>query len=97
MGFLEAKDICLAALETDTNCLILTGNIYPSVTVLTKAEEKSVPVILVPHDTLSTVRQYEKAEAKGTDHPRNLEQAKNLTKFLSEHVDFDAIIKLLNQ
>lgn len=35
--------------------LILTGNIYPDVRVLSRAEELKVPVLLVPWDTYTTV------------------------------------------
>ena len=44
-------DIQLAALETSTSCLILTGNIYPSPSVLNRAEELCVPVLLTKLDT----------------------------------------------
>ncbi len=48
-------DIQLAALETSTNCLILTGNVRPSSAVLARAEEAEVPVLSVDLDTLTTV------------------------------------------
>jgi hypothetical protein len=51
----DRPDICLAALETDTSVIILTGNLHPDVQVLTRAEEKGVPVLLVPYDTFTTV------------------------------------------
>lgn len=51
----DRGDIQLAALETPTKCLILTGDLRPSQAVLTRAEELSVPVLLVKQDTLSTV------------------------------------------
>ncbi|MBO8126055.1 MAG: phosphotransacetylase family protein [Firmicutes bacterium] len=47
--------IALAALETSTSVLILTGGIYPDMRVLTRAAEQKVPVLLVPHDTFTTV------------------------------------------
>jgi hypothetical protein len=51
----DRSDIQLAALETPTRCLVLTGGMPPSHTVLARAEEKGVPVLLVTRDTLSTV------------------------------------------
>jgi BioD-like phosphotransacetylase family protein len=51
----DRSDIQLAALETPTRCLILTGDLRPSHTVLARAEELGVPVILVREDTLVTV------------------------------------------
>lgn len=46
--------VSLAALETSTSLLILTGGIYPDMRVLTRAAEKKVPVLLVPYDTYTT-------------------------------------------
>lgn len=91
----DRADICLAALETDTSCLILTGNIYPSVSVLSKAEEMEVPVILVPYDTLTTIQIYQEAEARETTHPRTLQHSKDLASYLKEHIDFDKMLKSL--
>lgn len=90
----DRSDICLAALETDTSCLILTGNIYPSVLVLSKAEDSQVPIILVTHDTLTTVRMYEDAVTKKTLHPRSAEQANQLTSYLNNYVDFEGLLAL---
>jgi BioD-like phosphotransacetylase family protein len=57
----DRGDIQLAALQTSTRCLILTGNLRPSVRVLGRAAEQGVPVILVKGDTLSTTEQVEAA------------------------------------
>ena len=51
----DRGDIQLAALETPTKCLVLTGDLRPSEVVLNRARELSVPVLLVKQDTLSTV------------------------------------------
>ncbi len=51
----DRADIELAALETSTRCLVLTGNLRPSALILGRAEELGVPLILVRQDTLSAV------------------------------------------
>lgn len=51
----DRPDIQLAALETSTKCIILTGNLYPNAVVLGRADELGVPMILVSEDTLTTV------------------------------------------
>lgn len=52
----DRADIQLAALETATHCLILTGHhLTPSDLVLNRAEEVEIPVISVERDTLTTV------------------------------------------
>lgn len=51
----DRADIQLAALETPTSCLILTGNIQPNPMILDRAEEAGVPMILARQDTLTAV------------------------------------------
>lgn len=51
----DRSEIALAALETDTAVLILTGGLYPNVKVVARAAEKGVPVILVHYDTYTTI------------------------------------------
>lgn len=51
----DRPDIQMAALETSTRCLILTGNLRPSPMIVSRAEERGVPIIVVRHDTLTTV------------------------------------------
>jgi len=47
----DRPDIHLAALETDTRCLILTGDLYPNERILARADAQGVPVILVSAST----------------------------------------------
>ncbi|HOV78975.1 MAG TPA: phosphotransacetylase family protein [Bacillota bacterium] len=51
----DRADLALAALETSTSVLILTGGLYPDVKVVARAEEMKVPVILVHYDTYTTI------------------------------------------
>ncbi|MHB0878698.1 MAG: phosphotransacetylase family protein [Anaerolineae bacterium] len=51
----DRPDVQLAALETSTKCIILTGNLRPNPIILSRAEEIGVPMILVKPDTLTTV------------------------------------------
>lgn len=51
----DRADIQMAALETSTRALILTGNLYPNPAVLRMAEEQNVSVLLTSLDTLSTI------------------------------------------
>jgi BioD-like phosphotransacetylase family protein len=52
----DRADIQLAALETDTVALILTGNLYPAPVVQTQAALLHVPIILVAESTMQVVR-----------------------------------------
>ena len=56
----DRTDLAMAALETDCACLILTGFIQPDLSVITRANEKGIPIILSPSDTYTTIRNMEK-------------------------------------
>ncbi|WP_456369900.1 phosphotransacetylase family protein [Geoglobus sp.] len=56
----DRSDILRVALEVQNiKCLILTGNLEPERIILSMAEERSVPVILVSEDTLTTMTMLE--------------------------------------
>ena len=52
----DRPDIQLAALETSTKCIILTGNLPPSPIVLSRASELGVPMVLVKQDTMTAMQ-----------------------------------------
>jgi BioD-like phosphotransacetylase family protein len=85
----DRSDIQLAALETSTKCLILTGNLPPSPLILGRAEEVGVPVILTKQDTLTAVEIIEQFFGK-----TRLHQEKKVQRFqemLGERFDFNAL------
>jgi uncharacterized protein len=57
----DRQDLQLAALETSTQCLILTGHIPPTAGILRRAEEVEIPILSVDLDTLTTVEIVEQA------------------------------------
>jgi BioD-like phosphotransacetylase family protein len=89
----DRTDIQLAALETSTTCLVLTGNLEPSPLIVKQATELSVPVLLVRENTMETLDEIDLVFGK----TRLGQSAKfNLFKELMEqHVDwkplYDAI------
>lgn len=52
-------DIQLAALETDTACLVLTGGVGPNDLILARAREKGAAILTVREDTMTTVDRFE--------------------------------------
>ncbi len=58
------SDIQLAALETSTKCIILTGGMVTNEVILGKADISHVPVISVHDDTFSTVEKIESVLGK---------------------------------
>jgi len=55
----DRSDVQLAALETSTRAVILTGNLPPSSLVLARADQQGVPMIMVDMDTLTAVERLE--------------------------------------
>lgn len=51
----DRVEIQQAALETSTQCLILTGQLPPPTFILNRAEELEIPILSVDLDTLTTV------------------------------------------
>jgi BioD-like phosphotransacetylase family protein len=89
----DRADIQLAALETSTRCLILTGNIYPSPAVINRAEELCVPVLLTRLDTLGTIEIIENFFGKSRfQQPQKMER---FTQILDEHFDFAGLYRSL--
>ncbi len=90
----DRPDTALAALTTDTSVLILTGNLHPSTHVLVKADERGIPVILVPYDTFTAVRKVEGIVGKTRPKPRTIYLMKEL---IEKHVDWQKILQILKK
>lgn len=60
----DRTDLQLAALETSTSCLILTGHLPPQPLIVSRAEDLEVPILCVDLDTLSTVEIVDRAFGK---------------------------------
>jgi BioD-like phosphotransacetylase family protein len=89
----DRADIQMAALQTSTRCLVLSGNLYPSPSVLSLAAERGVPVLLTEMDTFSA------AEVIGNYIGRSrFQQSQKVERFsalLDEHMDFEALYRSL--
>jgi uncharacterized protein len=89
----DRGDLQLAALETPTRCLILTGDLQPSQTVLAKAQQLGVPTLLVKHDTLHTINIIETLLSKlRVRSPQKIEHA---MKEFETHLDLAALDRAL--
>jgi len=85
----ERPDMQLAALETSTNCLIITNNVKPSPAVVSQAEEKHVPIILVKQDTTAAITGIEEALTKASF--RSPLKLKMFGDVLDRYFDFKAL------
>lgn len=75
----DRADLQNLALETgNIKCLLLTGHLEPPATMLGKAEEKGIPVIMVADDTLKTMEKVDavfgKARIKGDAKIRRIKE-----------------------
>ncbi|TVQ57442.1 MAG: phosphotransacetylase family protein [Spirulina sp. DLM2.Bin59] len=57
----DRSELQLAALETSTNCLILTGHSAPQDFILSRADDLEIPILSVDLDTLTTVEIVDRA------------------------------------
>jgi hypothetical protein len=89
----DRADIQMAALETSTQCLILTGQLPPQPFILTRAEELEIPILSVDLDTLSTVEIVDNAFGQVRLHePIKVHCIQHL---MSQHFDIERLMSQL--
>ena len=89
----DRPDIQLAALETSTKCLILTGNMHPNPLIVSRAEDAGVAIMMVKQDTMDAVQIAEQTFSKTRFH-----QEKKIQRFqrmLEECMDFNQLYQTL--
>ncbi len=89
----DRVDIQLAALETSTTVLILTGDMRPNPLILTRAEEQGVPIMMVASDTMTTVRLAE--EIFGRARFRQTSKVERFESLLQARFDFKRFYQAL--
>ena len=87
----DRSDIQLAALETPTKAMILTGGHRPSPLVLGQAEDIGVPIILVEHDTAKTVEMVE--SAIGHQKAHSATKIDRIRGFIKDGLDLDLLLE----
>ncbi len=85
----DRSDMILGALETDTALLILTGGKYPDSSVISAARRKEVPMMLVPYDTLTTVKLIETTSWPIT--ADNTQKIKEIETLVEQHLNLDLL------
>lgn len=85
------SDIQLAAMETSTACIILTGGLTTNDVVIGKAQSKGIPIISVVDDTFTTIDRIEGSMGKSNiREKRKVERVKTL---MSAEFDLDRFLK----
>jgi BioD-like phosphotransacetylase family protein len=85
----DRSDVQLAALETQTKALILTGNLQPSPIVMARAEDLQIPMILVNLDTLAAVEKTD--EIVGRVRIHQAQKVQRFMELIEENVDLDLL------
>lgn len=86
----DRSDMAATALETSTSVIILTGGLYPDVSVLTRAAEKNVPVILVYYDTYTAIERLH--EVSRRIHPGDKQGVEIARENISLHCNWQAVV-----
>jgi BioD-like phosphotransacetylase family protein len=60
----DRADIQLSAIESGTECLVLTGELYPSEVIISRAEQKNIPIIVVRDDTYTVAKKVERLSVR---------------------------------
>jgi len=87
----DRSDMILTALESNTSCVVLTNNVLPPSNIIAKAQDRQIPLLLVPQDTYSTATQIDDLE------PLLMKQETGklalVEKLAREHLDLAEIAK----
>ncbi len=88
----DRADVQTAALEAPgVNCIVLAGGLEPPSAVVSKAQEKGMPVLVVDRDTLSAVNEMEKVVKEGRK--PSAETVDAMRRLLVRHADVDALLQ----
>ncbi|MFX0107789.1 MAG: DRTGG domain-containing protein [Candidatus Hodarchaeota archaeon] len=86
----DRSDICLAALETDTNLLILAGGMGPDIRTIARAKELGTPIMMTAYDTFTTGQKVD--SLVGTVSSENKEKVVVVQKIVGEALDLKEFI-----
>jgi len=89
----DRSDIHLSAIESGTKCLILTGDLYPSEIIISRAEEKEIPILVVRDDTYTVAKKLEKLSIR--IRLRDKTKVDRGINLVTENVDFPLLYKKL--
>lgn len=89
----DRPDIQLAALETSTKCLILTGNLRPNPLIINRAEESAVAILMSKHDTITTVQIAEQTMSRTRFHQEK--KVERFQRMLADNMDMELLYKAL--
>jgi BioD-like phosphotransacetylase family protein len=87
----DRNDVSLAALETSTSCLILTGGLLPSQEVIDRARSLGVPLVSVRDDTLTASEAIDRMIARID--PNDEKKIRLIKEEVARNVDVSRILR----
>lgn len=87
----DRNDMILAALETDAVGVLLTNNILPPSNIISVANEKNIPLLLVTSDTFAAAKEVGRMETLLTGD--NKETIQLLSKMAEKYIKVDKLFK----
>ena len=85
----DRSDMILAAIESDSAGIILTNNLIPTASIISKATDRGIPLMVVPQDTYSIAMQINKLDSLLSY--RDTEKIDMIKKLVRDNVDLDRI------
>ena len=86
----DRTDMIIGALESDTAAVVLTNNVLPPSNVISMADDKQIPLLMVPTDTFRTAKQIDDMERLLTKNES--EKIELLGRIVLENVDLSKIL-----
>ena len=86
----DRSDMILAALGSDTAAIVLTNNIVPPSSILSKASEQNIPLLLVTNDTYQVAKQIDKLEALITIN--DIDKINFMGQLVTQYIDINSLV-----
>jgi uncharacterized protein len=86
----DRSDYIVGALESSTSGVILTNNVLPPQNLISKAQERNIPLLLVPYTTYETAKRIDESISMLTkEDSEHIELLKNL---IEKNVDIKSLV-----
>ena len=87
----DRSDMQLAATQTSTRCLVLTGDKMPMPFIIAEAKNKGIPIIVFPKDLLAAIEQVENLLNQARFHQK--EKLEVMGQLMTKNFDFEALLQ----
>ncbi len=91
----DRSDIQLVSIEERAKCLVLTGNLMPNEIIISKAEQRGVPIILLRDDTYIAAQKIQDIATRLS--LKEKEKVERGLRLVNEHFDFARLERLLEK